>query len=67
MKGSGIAAQEQDASIMTVNIAYENERKEADASLNPMFGDWQHRFEFAPMPYGDGGAKRAAFRPRRSG
>jgi Holliday junction resolvase RusA-like endonuclease len=30
--------------------------------LNPMFGDWQHRFRFAPIPYGDGGAKRAAFK-----
>ena len=41
---------------------YENERKGANAGLNPMFGDWQHRFQFAPVPYGDGGAKRAAFK-----
>lgn len=41
---------------------FENERKGANASLNPMFGDWQHRFRFAPLPYADGGAKRAAFR-----
>jgi Holliday junction resolvase RusA-like endonuclease len=41
---------------------YENERKGANAGLNPMFGDWQHRFRFAPVPYGDGGAKRAAFK-----
>jgi Holliday junction resolvase RusA-like endonuclease len=42
--------------------AFEHERSGANAGLNPMFGDWQHRFKFAPVPYGDGGAKRAAFR-----
>jgi hypothetical protein len=42
--------------------AYEHERAGANVGLNPMFGDWQHRFEFPPVPYGDGGAKRAAFR-----
>jgi Holliday junction resolvase RusA-like endonuclease len=40
----------------------EHERKGADARLNPMFGDWQHRFKFAPVPYAAGGAKREAFR-----
>jgi Holliday junction resolvase RusA-like endonuclease len=40
----------------------EHERKGADAGLNPMFGDWQHRFEFAPISYAAGGVKRAAFR-----
>jgi hypothetical protein len=34
----------------------------SDADLNPMFGEWQHKFIFAPVPYGDGGAKRTAFR-----
>jgi hypothetical protein len=38
------------------------ERAGSDAGLNPMFGEWQHKFTFAPVPYGDGGAKRAAFR-----
>jgi len=38
------------------------ERAGSDAALNPMFGDWQHKFAFAPVPYGDGGARRAAFR-----
>jgi hypothetical protein len=38
------------------------ERAGSDARLNPMFGEWQHAFPFAPVPYGDGGAKRAAFR-----
>ncbi len=47
---------------MDDNDAYEHERGGAKAGLNPMFGDWQHRFEFPPVPYGDGGAKRAAFR-----
>jgi hypothetical protein len=42
--------------------AYENEWKGANTGLNPMFGDWQHRFKFAPVPYGDGGAKLADFR-----
>jgi Endodeoxyribonuclease RusA len=41
---------------------YENESNSANAGLNPMFGDWQRRFKFTPVPYGDGGAKRAAFR-----
>ena len=38
------------------------ERTGCDAGLNPMFGEWQHTFLFAPVPYGDGRAKRAAFR-----
>jgi hypothetical protein len=38
------------------------EKAGSDAGLNPMFGEWQHTFPFAPVPYGDGGAKRAAFR-----
>lgn len=38
------------------------ERAGSDAGLNPMFGEWQHTFAFAPVPYGDGGAKRATFR-----
>jgi hypothetical protein len=32
---------------------FENERRGANAGLNPMFGDWQHRFRFAPVPYAD--------------
>jgi hypothetical protein len=38
------------------------ERAGSDAGLNPMFGEWQHTFPFAPVPYGDGGEKRAALR-----
>lgn len=47
---------------MDKNDAYERKREGANTGLNPMFGDWQHRFKFPPVPYGDGGAKRAAFR-----
>lgn len=42
--------------------AVEHERKGADAGLNPMFGNWQYRFDFAPVSYAAGGVKRAAFR-----
>lgn len=42
--------------------AFEHERKGADAGLNPMFGDWKHRFDFAPISYAAAGVKRAAFR-----
>lgn len=42
--------------------AVEHERKGSNAGLNPMFGDWQHRFDFAPISYAAGGVKRAAFR-----
>lgn len=38
------------------------ERKGANAGLNPMFGEWQHRFEFPPVPYGNGAAQRGDFR-----
>jgi Holliday junction resolvase RusA-like endonuclease len=38
------------------------ERDGANAGLNPMFGEWQQTFDFAPVPYGNGGAKRQAFR-----
>lgn len=38
------------------------ERAGANAGLNPMFGEWQHRFAFAPVPYGSGAAQRGAFR-----
>lgn len=38
------------------------EREGADAGLNPMFGEWQHRFEFSPVPYGNGAAQRGEFR-----
>lgn len=42
--------------------AIEHERKGADAGLNPMFGDWQQRFHFPPVPYSKGGEARRAFR-----
>src|ERR1700730_13383377 len=47
---------------MSSEQPFDNEQKGAKAGLNPMFGDWQHRFRFAPVPYGDGAAKRTAFR-----
>lgn len=34
----------------------------AKAGLNPMFGEWSHKFNFAPVPYGNGAAKRGEFR-----
>ena len=46
---------------MTDEEAFDNEWKGASVGLNPMFGDWQHRFELPPIPHGDGGAKRSAF------
>jgi Holliday junction resolvase RusA-like endonuclease len=42
--------------------AFEQERKGANAGLNPMFGDWQHRFDLAPISYAAGSVKRATFR-----
>jgi Holliday junction resolvase RusA-like endonuclease len=38
------------------------ERQGAIDKLNPMFGEWSQRFDIVPVPYGDGGAKRAALR-----
>jgi hypothetical protein len=38
------------------------ERKGADGGLNPMFGEWQQRFNFSPVPYGSGAAQRGEFR-----
>src|SRR5215207_3309555 len=38
------------------------EREGADAGLNPMFGEWQKRFDFPPVPYGNGAAQRGDFR-----
>lgn len=42
--------------------AMDHERKGADAGINPMFGDWQHVFDFAPISYAAGSVARAAFR-----
>jgi Holliday junction resolvase RusA-like endonuclease len=42
--------------------AFEREKKGAELGINPMFGDWQHRFSFEPVSYAAGAAKRAAFR-----
>lgn len=38
------------------------ERKGALAGINPMFGEWQHHFQFAPVPYGNGAVPRGEFR-----
>lgn len=51
-----------DATNINSEEAIEHERKGAMLGLNPMFGDWQHRFGFAPISYASGGAKRAEFR-----
>jgi hypothetical protein len=48
--------------MMHSDEAIEHERKGADACLNPMFGHWHDRFNFAPVSYAAGGAARAAFR-----
>lgn len=42
--------------------AFEREYQGASAGLSPMFGEWRHRFHIPPVPYRDGGAKRAVFR-----
>ena len=41
------------------------EREGADAGLNPMFGEWQQTFKFAPVPYCDGDANRQVSSTRR--
>jgi len=38
------------------------QRAGANAGLNPTFGEWQHRFNIAPVPYGNGAAQRGASR-----
>jgi hypothetical protein len=47
---------------MDPQAAFEREANGARIGLNPMFGDWHKRFDFAPVSYAAGGAKRAAFR-----
>lgn len=47
---------------MHADEALAHERKGADEDLHPMFGDWQHQFNFAQLSYAAGEAKRAAFR-----
>ncbi len=47
---------------MDPQAAFDHEANGARAGLNPMFGDWQKRFDFAPVSYVAGGAQRAAFR-----
>jgi hypothetical protein len=44
------------------DAAFDYEVKGAQSGLNPMFGDWQKRFDFAPVSYAASGSKRAAFR-----
>jgi hypothetical protein len=52
--------------VLTDDMSFDEqlrlERQGADAGLNPMFGEWQHRFEFPPVPYGNGAAQRGDFR-----
>lgn len=47
---------------MTEEDAFDTERRGAAAGLNPMFGDWERTFNFAPIPYRDGGSRLRAFR-----
>jgi hypothetical protein len=47
---------------MTFDEQLRLERQGANAGLNPMFGEWQHRFEFPPVPYGNRAAQRGEFR-----
>lgn len=43
--------------------AFETEAAGAKAGLNPMFGEWSQRFDFAPVPHrGTGGPVRQAFK-----
>ena len=37
---------------------YEIDGAGAEAGSNPMFGQWQRRFKFAPVPHGNGAALR---------
>jgi len=42
--------------------AFEIEAAGAKAGINPMFGGWSQRFDFAPVPHrGTGGAVRRTF------
>lgn len=41
---------------------FEIERRGAAAGINPMFGDWQQRFDLQPVSYANGGNARAAFK-----
>jgi Holliday junction resolvase RusA-like endonuclease len=41
---------------------FEIERRGAAAGINPMFGDWQQRFDLEPVSYANGGNARAAFK-----
>lgn len=47
---------------MSIDEQLRLERLGADARVNPMFGKWQQRFDFAPVPYGNGAAQRGEFR-----
>lgn len=44
---------------MSFDEALDIERKGANAGLTPMFGEWQRRLPFAPVPYGNGRALAA--------
>ncbi|RWO28624.1 MAG: RusA family crossover junction endodeoxyribonuclease [Mesorhizobium sp.] len=51
-----------EAQTITFDDQLEMERNGALAGINPMFGEWQHHFRFAPVPYGNGAAQRGEFR-----
>lgn len=50
------------AQAFTYENQLEMERKRVLAGINPMFGEWQHHFRFAPVPYGNVAARRGDFR-----
>jgi len=62
LKGALTTPKAKHYAAMHSEDAIDQERKGADAGLNPMFGDWQQRFDFAPVPYPKGGTARQAFR-----
>jgi hypothetical protein len=47
-----------------IDAPFEIEAEGARQGVNPMFGEWQHTFPFAPVPHGDGGSKTRAFQQK---
>lgn len=46
----------------TMDEQFEIERRGAAAGFNPMFGEWQQRFDLEPVSYANGGNARTAFK-----
>ena len=47
---------------MSIDEPFHIEQEGAISGLNPMFGEWQKTFKFAPVPYRDGSERRKQFR-----